>query len=229
MKKQKFQKAKLALLTTTAVLAISTGSAMILDAKQDKEIELLQSKINRAYSQSMERENVIIELQKAITKKSESLIDLKEDHKVLQTNYNNTKAEYEKNLKRLNSAENKLKSLRTEKISEVKKINTSYTSWKKMVVNSTAYTKFENGDELGGRRWGNLTKSGEPVRYGVVAVDTSVIPLGTEIYIPSLNKVFVALDTGGAIKGKIIDVYFDSLQDCISWGRKQNLEIYVNM
>jgi 3D (Asp-Asp-Asp) domain-containing protein len=43
------------------------------------------------------------------------------------------------------------------------------------------------------------------VTYGIVAVDPAIIPLGTRMYIPGYGEA-VAADTGGAVKGYIIDL-----------------------
>lgn len=53
-----------------------------------------------------------------------------------------------------------------------------------------------------------------------IAVDPTVIPLGTKVYVEGYGYA-VAADTGGAIKGNKIDVYFNSKSECTSWGRKQ--------
>jgi 3D (Asp-Asp-Asp) domain-containing protein len=52
-----------------------------------------------------------------------------------------------------------------------------------------------------------ITATGVRVTYGVVAVDPNVIPLGTKMYIPGYGY-GVAADTGGAVKGYIIDLGF---------------------
>ncbi len=57
-----------------------------------------------------------------------------------------------------------------------------------------------------------------------IAVDTSVIPFGTKVIIN--GKEYVAEDTGGAIKGDRIDIYFDSHSDALEWG-KRTIEIEV--
>jgi 3D (Asp-Asp-Asp) domain-containing protein len=62
------------------------------------------------------------------------------------------------------------------------------------------------------------TATGMPVGPGVVAVDPSVIPLGTRMYIPGYGK-GVAADVGGGIKGAIIDLWMRPSQ-CASWGRR---------
>ena len=54
----------------------------------------------------------------------------------------------------------------------------------------------------------------------VIAVDPSVIPLGTKVYIPELGKEYVAGDTGGAIGGSKIDIHFPSTTEALNWGRR---------
>lgn len=89
-----------------------------------------------------------------------------------------------------------------------------------MTVEATAYCacksctgKGENHPAYG------ITASGEKVRPGVVAVDPKIIPLGTRIWVEGYGLA-AALDTGGAIKGRRIDVYFPSHEEAKKWGRK---------
>lgn len=81
-----------------------------------------------------------------------------------------------------------------------------------------------------GSSW-KTTASGTTARVGAIAVDPSVIPLGTELYVVSndgtcIYGYCVAEDTGGAIKGNIIDLYFDTVNECLSFGRRQ-CTVYV--
>src|SRR5439155_27238095 len=78
---------------------------------------------------------------------------------------------------------------------------------RKMVVDATCYI-------LKG-----ITASGLPVGPGIVAVDPNVIPLGTRLYIPGYGK-GIAADTGGGIKGKIIDLWYSTYAECAKWGRR---------
>ena len=63
------------------------------------------------------------------------------------------------------------------------------------------------------------TASGLPVGWGVVAVDPSVIPLGTHMTIPGYGEA-VAADTGGAIIGATIDLWFPTTAQANAWGRR---------
>lgn len=62
------------------------------------------------------------------------------------------------------------------------------------------------------------TATGMPVGPGVVAVDPSVIPLGTRMTVPGYGA-GVAADVGGGIKGDTIDLWMTPTQ-CAAWGRR---------
>jgi 3D (Asp-Asp-Asp) domain-containing protein/peptidoglycan hydrolase CwlO-like protein len=63
------------------------------------------------------------------------------------------------------------------------------------------------------------TATGAPTGWGVVAVDPSVIPLGTRMTIPGYGS-GVAADTGSAVRGTTIDLWFPSLAQARAWGRR---------
>ncbi len=63
------------------------------------------------------------------------------------------------------------------------------------------------------------TATGIPTAPGVVAVDPSVIPLGTRLTIPGYG-VGIAADTGGAVQGNTIDVWFPTTEQALAWGRR---------
>jgi 3D (Asp-Asp-Asp) domain-containing protein len=67
---------------------------------------------------------------------------------------------------------------------------------------------------------GYFTCTGHRVRRGVVAVDPNVIKLGTKLYVQGYGYA-QALDVGSAIKGNKIDLYFETYQEAIKWGRKK--------
>ncbi|RLD18551.1 MAG: hypothetical protein DRI33_04100 [Caldiserica bacterium] len=86
---------------------------------------------------------------------------------------------------------------------------------KKYTMIATAYSP--RVIETDGNPW--VTATGLRSGLGVVAVDPNVIPLGSLLYVKGYGYA-VAGDTGGAIKGDIIDVFFYSTDDALQWGRR---------
>jgi len=70
-----------------------------------------------------------------------------------------------------------------------------------------------------------ITASGVRAGMGVIAVDPSVIPLGTHLFIPGYGRA-IAGDTGGAIVGHRIDLGFNSNGEAMRWGRR-TVTVYV--
>jgi uncharacterized protein YabE (DUF348 family) len=92
----------------------------------------------------------------------------------------------------------------------------SSESGREMYVSSTAYTPSCSGCS-GITATGINLKSNPGIK--VIAVDPRVIPLGTKVYVEGYGYA-VAADTGSAIKGNKIDVFFASKSDAYRWGRK---------
>jgi len=70
-----------------------------------------------------------------------------------------------------------------------------------------------------------LTASGKLVSYnegGFVAADTNVLPFGTKLLVPGYHadRPIEVIDRGGAIKGHKLDVFYDTHEKAIEWGRK---------
>lgn len=65
----------------------------------------------------------------------------------------------------------------------------------------------------------------EPDGYSTIAVDPRVIPIGSTVYVEGYGYA-IAEDTGGAIKGNIIDVFFHSESEASSWGRR-SVKVYI--
>ena len=63
------------------------------------------------------------------------------------------------------------------------------------------------------------TATGMPVGPGVAAVDPSVIPMGTRMTIPGYGEA-VAADTGSAVQGYMVDLWFPNSADALAWGRR---------
>jgi uncharacterized protein YabE (DUF348 family) len=103
---------------------------------------------------------------------------------------------------------------------------------KVMNMKATSYTASfaDTGKHPGDPGFG-ITATGAKVRKGIIAVDPSVIPLGTRVYVevPGAAPDYgyaVAADVGGAIKGSKIDVYLDSGGAVNAWGVKK-VKVYI--
>jgi len=96
--------------------------------------------------------------------------------------------------------------------------------WRTIRVLATSYTAATSGKERDHPAYG-ITAVGWPMRRGIIAVDPRLINLFKDVYVPGYG-VAVAADTGGAIKGRRIDLGYeeDSLQLWYSW-----LDIYLLM
>ena len=85
----------------------------------------------------------------------------------------------------------------------------------KEVFKATAYCPADEG--------GQVTALGTPTRVGAIAVDPSVIPYGTKMFIVSqdgqyIYGVAVAEDCGKSIKGNRIDLFYETDAECVKFG-----------
>jgi 3D (Asp-Asp-Asp) domain-containing protein len=76
-----------------------------------------------------------------------------------------------------------------------------------MIVTATGYS-------LSG-----FTATGLPVGWGIAAVDPAVIPLGTRLIVPGYGEA-VAADTGSAVRGAAIDLWFPTVGQALAWGTR---------
>lgn len=98
-------------------------------------------------------------------------------------------------------------------------------------VKATAYTsdyastgKNPGDDDFGRTATGTLARRNVN-GFSSIAVDPRVIPYGTKLYVEGYGYA-IAEDTGGAIKGNTIDVYFNSAEDCSNWGVRY-INVYI--
>lgn len=91
------------------------------------------------------------------------------------------------------------------------------SGWRKITVQATGYVAT-----------GNPTATGTtPTAGRTIAVDPSVIPLGSKVRIPAFgNGIYTAEDTGGKVHGHIIDIFMSSQSQAVNWGRR-TIEVYV--
>ena len=90
------------------------------------------------------------------------------------------------------------------------------TSSKTLNVKATAYWAFNGAN--------TYTSSGrKAVRdsngYSTIAVDPNIIPMGTKLYVEGYGYA-IAADKGSGVKGKFIDVFFNTREEAIKWGVK---------
>jgi len=66
------------------------------------------------------------------------------------------------------------------------------------------------------------TASGQPVRRGVIAADRRVLPIGTRVrlHAGTYSGDYVVADTGGAVKGRKIDIWVSSTREAMKFGRR---------
>ncbi len=81
---------------------------------------------------------------------------------------------------------------------------------------TTAYNHTDAGCDM-------ITATGTTVRKGTVAVDPTVIPYGTRMFIVSNDGKYIyglatAEDCGGGVKGNHIDLYFPDVDECWAYG-----------
>lgn len=95
-------------------------------------------------------------------------------------------------------------------------------NYKKMIdMTATAYAP----GELDNGKWKNQTYVGGIVKHGVAAVDPTVIPMGTKLWVEGYGEA-IANDQGSAIKGNRIDLAFNDRSEALDYGIKQ-VKIYV--
>ncbi|MGN4822104.1 3D domain-containing protein [Bacillus cereus group sp. MYBK139-2] len=201
------------------------GKAQVQIEHQQADYKSLEQKFLSVKSQSEQLSEKQKELSAVIDTLSQEKSDMNAENEKL-------KNEVEQ-LKKIKADAEKAKQAKQEQVKSAEKKSSSsstvsaggYENWRKINVQATAYSTYEAGDKLAGQ-WQGLTATGTSVRWGVIAVDPSVIPLGSKVYIPQFNQTFTAEDTGNAIKGNIIDIFMSTNSQANDWGRR-NIEIYV--
>jgi len=96
-------------------------------------------------------------------------------------------------------------------------------------VRTMVATAYDSSEDSTGKKPGDpdygITATGIKATRGVIAVDPRVIPLGTKLYVEGYGF-GIAADTGGAIKGNKIDVYFPTREEVMRWGRRY-VKVYI--
>ncbi|KYC84133.1 3D domain-containing protein [Heyndrickxia sporothermodurans] len=110
----------------------------------------------------------------------------------------------------------------TKKAAAKKKTTQKVKAKKVITVSATAYTGSCKGCSGITATGINLKKN---PKMKVISVDPKVIPLGSKVYVEGYGNA-IAGDTGGAMKGKKIDVFIPSKKKALQWGRK-NVKVTI--
>ncbi len=89
-------------------------------------------------------------------------------------------------------------------------------------MEATGYDPYPDINQI---NWAGKTYLGWRARYGIAAIDPKVIPLRRLIFVDGYGFAWTG-DTGGAIKGKRIDLCFNTTKEALAWGRKK-VNVYV--
>ena len=159
--------------------------------------------------------------------------DIKE-HKVLLSNVTKkeTKLIADKNAKELAAAKIIKEQAAIKRITMSRHLDSSKNSTSKSdaipsdVSNSTNYFIVEStAYSMDGFTSSGSRTNRDPNGYSTIAVDPRVIPMGSKVYIEGYGYA-IAADTGSAIKGNIIDVFFNTEAEALNWGRR-NVKIRI--
>ena len=100
------------------------------------------------------------------------------------------------------------------------------TGWKRKYGCFLMPPVYAYGPHEGKRKKVGITSDGTKAKKGTIAADISRYPYGTKMYVPGYGWGEVH-DTGSAIKGDHIDVFFPDEKDAKAWGRKR-LDVIIN-
>lgn len=212
---------------------ISVGFILLADER--KEMQRIIVKQENVISDS---EKQIAAYQKSDKEQKIAIADLQEELTSLKDSYSSVSQSLEKmeaDNKRLKHRkellESRVSALReaakkqsTEK-QKIKEKNVSVqqpqkkpsASGRTISVKATAYTAYCKGCSGTTRTGINLR---ENPGMKVIAVDPTIIPLGSKVYVEGYGTA-IAGDTGGAIKGRRIDIFMPSKSDALQWGIRE--------
>ena len=156
----------------------------------------------------------MIDIHQQINSLEEILKDREDEIKTLKQDLNQSNQENE----RLNQdilEKDKIIKESESRIKELEKV-------KIISMEATAYT-----DDIASQgKWIGQTATGMKPQVGVVAVDPKIIPLGTKLYVEGYGEA-IAGDTGGAIKGKRIDLFMATRGQAMEYGRRKNVKVKI--
>lgn len=114
----------------------------------------------------------------------------------------------------------------------VEQPQSEFSGARSLICTATAYDlSYESCGKNPGDPYYGIAASGMKITRGIVAVDPRVIPMGSKLYIESLDSwpdygYAIAGDKGGAIKGNKVDLFMESSSEVYSFGRRQ-VRVYI--
>lgn len=205
-----------------AIYATALISISALTLSLNSKMKVMRDELEEVKKYAYTLEDEIPELEKEVESLNKKIEELEKENKDKEKELkdsikkNNDLKEENKKLKKTNNIQTASRGTSYAK-------NTSgYTTFK-----ATAYSTYANGDPYAGKKWGDKTATGTRVKQGrTIAVDPKRIKLGSKVDIifpepySHLNGVYIAEDTGGAIKGNKVDIYLNNYQECLRFGRR---------
>lgn len=203
-------------LAVSSVATIWFYGSMLYDSKTE---------LNAFQAQLGETQTVLEQKQSDYKLLEQKFLSVQSESQKLSKENEGIKAQLDKMVKENKSLEKENDSLKKTKAdthATSSSVSAGYKDWKKVRVQASAYTANCSGCSGITTTGINLNKN---PNQKVIAVDPSIIPLGSKVYVEGYGYA-IAGDTGGAIRGHKIDVYVRSYQEAINFGRKQ-IQIYV--
>ncbi|MED4402062.1 3D domain-containing protein [Metabacillus fastidiosus] len=226
------------------IIAINTLMRADNDILKSQKENLIQ--IQKDKEAISDQENILESIQDELRSKQKEMVLQLDKKKIniksLQSNYQlltdqiqmaeQNKKEIEEKIKQVNEQikrEQQEAAMRAQlaaqsAANEVKPPPEESVSGVEMYVESTAYSWEETYHNNYITKLGYNIKTDPTLK--LIAVDPSVIPLGSKVWVEGYGEA-IAGDTGGKIKGHIIDVLMHSKADALKWGRKKVVKIIV--
>lgn len=202
----------------------------------DQQEQVLQEQQNSLATIQADLENNLLKRQAALTAVQEKYNSISSEISLAEKEKSAIQQQLNQAQENLKKEQQEAKARATQKVQSSKVAavsnqtansnNDTYTSTdnkKELYVTATAYSHEESTS--------GVTAAGYNIKQNpnmkLIAVDPSVIPLGTKVWVEGYGEA-IAGDTGGAIKGHKIDVLMPSGSQARSWGRKTVKIVILN-
>lgn len=176
----------------------------------------------------IEKENIAKQKER-LDAENNKLKDIREKNRITLAKLNKDVAEQKAMLSKVNEKEKELIAMENAKAARSRASSNRSVTLSRGMSKSTSYSRVLSMEATAYSGDGYTASGTKTMRnssgYSTIAVDPRVIPLGTRVYVEGYGYA-VAEDTGGAIKGNIIDIFVNSESEARSWGRRQ-VNVYI--